>query len=212
MLHAGEQHVVLVAGAEHITFGDADFLADPARAVQIVERLRDRRPCATYDVTIPVPRLLAHPDTLLHLAATGCLFVTTEVVSVDDAVLTRLRKGHTRADVVAAAGHCRRAGLGLSPTLVPFHPWTTRRSLLDMFLLLADLGLADAVAPTQFTKRLEVPGAGSPRDPDIDPDIEALHARFEAFVALGRSLQLTRGETFDCLYALAGGVKLRPSN
>jgi hypothetical protein len=35
--------------------------------------------------------------------ATGCLFVTSAVESVDDEVLAKLEKGHTRADFIAAA-------------------------------------------------------------------------------------------------------------
>ncbi len=37
------------------------------------------------------------------LAATGCLFVTSAVESVDDEVLAKLEKGHTRADFIRAA-------------------------------------------------------------------------------------------------------------
>ena len=63
-------------------------------------------------------------------AATGCAFVTSAVESIDDDVLARLEKGHTRADFVEAVGLCRDAGLTLVPTFVAFHPWTTLERLL----------------------------------------------------------------------------------
>ena len=47
------------------------------------------------------------------------------VESLDDDVLRRLDKGHTRADFVEAVGLMRDAGLTLSPTFITFTPWTT---------------------------------------------------------------------------------------
>ena len=67
-------------------------------------------PALTYDAIIKVEHLLAHRELLPVLADTGCLFVTSAVESVDDDVLAKLEKGHTRADFIAAAGVCRDAG------------------------------------------------------------------------------------------------------
>jgi radical SAM superfamily enzyme YgiQ (UPF0313 family) len=88
----------VAAGAEHITFGDPDFFNGPGHALEIVEALHNEFPRLTYDVTIKVEHLLKHWQHLATLRATGCLFVTSAVESVDDAVLSRLAKGHTRAD------------------------------------------------------------------------------------------------------------------
>ncbi len=82
-------------------------------------------PGVTYDVTIKIEHLLKHAEMLPLLRDTGCLFVTSAVESIDPVVLERLRKGHTRADFVAAVALCRDAGVHLSPTFVPFTPWTT---------------------------------------------------------------------------------------
>ena len=62
------------------------------------------------------------------LRDTGCAFVTSAVESLDDAVLAKLEKGHTRADVVAVVARCRALGPGLSPTFIAFTPWTTLAS------------------------------------------------------------------------------------
>ncbi len=113
------------AGARHITFGDPDFFNGVGHALPIVEALHREHPRLTYDVTIKIEHLLRHRDRLATLRDTGCAFVTSAVESLDDAVLARLDKGHTRADVIAVAGHLRTLGLTLNPTFVAFTPWTT---------------------------------------------------------------------------------------
>ena len=90
------------------------------------------------------------------LAATGCLFVTSAVESVDDEVLAKLEKGHTRADFIAAARLCREAGLTLVPTFVAFTPWTTIDGYIDLLTVVDELGLAANVAPVQWGIRLLV--------------------------------------------------------
>ena len=74
----------VAAGAEHITFGDPDFFNGPGHALPIVEALHREWPALTYDVTIKVEHLLKHRDLLPVLKATGCLFVTSAVESLDD--------------------------------------------------------------------------------------------------------------------------------
>jgi radical SAM superfamily enzyme YgiQ (UPF0313 family) len=141
-------------GAQHITFGDPDFFNGPTHARRIVSALAAQWPGLTYDVTIKIEHLLAHADLLPLLKTTGCLFVTSAVESIDDAVLAHLRKGHTRADFVTAAALCREAGLTLMPTFVPFHPWTTPTHYVELLDLIEDLGLIEHVAPIQLAIRL----------------------------------------------------------
>ena len=143
-------------GAEHITFGDPDFLNGPTHARRIVEALHAEFPALTYDATIKVQHLLDHRELLPVLARTGCLFVTSAVESVDDEVLVRLDKGHTRADFVAAARACRDAGVALSPTFVAFTPWTTIEGYVDLLDAVEALDLTGHVAPVQWAIRLLV--------------------------------------------------------
>ena len=145
------------AGAEHITFGDPDFFNGPGHAMRLVEAFHAKFPNVTYDATIKVEHLLAHRDKLRRLAETGCLFVTTAVEEVDNAVLAKLDKGHTRADFVQAVEAARAAGLTLSPTFIPFHPWTTPIGFLELLALLAELDLIENVAPVQLAIRLLIP-------------------------------------------------------
>jgi radical SAM superfamily enzyme YgiQ (UPF0313 family) len=144
----------VAAGAEHITFGDPDFLNGPTHARRIVEALHARHPHVTYDVTIKVEHLLRHRDLLHTLAATGCLFVTSAVESVDDRVLGRLEKQHTRADFVEAARLTREAGVVLAPTFVAFTPWTTLEGYRDLLDTVDELDLVEHVPPVQWALRL----------------------------------------------------------
>jgi hypothetical protein len=146
----------VAAGAEHISFGDPDFFNGPRHAQRLIERLAAEFPGITYDVTIKIEHLLRHAELLPLLRDTGCLFITSAVESIDDGVLERLRKGHTRADFVRAVELCRTARLILSPTFVPFTPWTTVAGYCDLLDELESLALVDAVAPIQLGIRLLV--------------------------------------------------------
>jgi radical SAM superfamily enzyme YgiQ (UPF0313 family) len=146
----------VAAGAEHITFGDPDFLNGPTHARRLVEALHAEWPALTYDATIKVEHLRIHDALLPVLRDTGCAFVTTAVESLDDAVLLRLEKGHTRADVDAVAARCRAIGLALSPTFIAFTPWTTLDGFARFLDDVAALGLVEHVAPVQWSLRLLV--------------------------------------------------------
>ena len=150
----------VAAGAGHISFGDPDFFNGPGHAVPLVEALHREFPQLSYDVTIKVEHLLRCADLLAVLQRTGCAFITSAVEAVDDRVLQRLDKGHTRADFLAALELCRAAGLVLNPTFVAFTPWTTIEGYIDMLRLLVDVDLVDQVAPVQLAIRLLLP-AGS---------------------------------------------------
>ena len=147
----------VAAGAEHITFGDPDFFNGPGHAMPIVEALHREWPGLTYDVTIKVEHLLNHRALLPVLKETGCLFVTSAVESLDDAVLEKLAKGHTRAGFEEVLRLMRSAGLPLAPTFIPFTPWTTLESYREFLRALLDLELADQVAPVQLAIRLLLP-------------------------------------------------------
>lgn len=150
----------VAAGAEHISFGDPDFFNGPAHAIAIVEMMHRECPQLSYDVTIKIEHLLKHADCLRKLRDTGCLFVTSAVESIDDSILARLAKGHTRGDFLAVVALFRELGLTLQPTFVPFTPWTSLPGYCEMLALLADQELIENVAPIQLGIRLLIP-AGS---------------------------------------------------
>jgi radical SAM superfamily enzyme YgiQ (UPF0313 family) len=144
----------IAAGAQHISFGDPDFLNGPTHAHRIVERLAVEFPGVTYDATIKIEHILKHASLLPVLARTGCLFITSAVESLDDRVLEYLAKGHTRADFLAAVDRCREAGIALAPTFVAFTPWTTLEGYNELLCTLDELELVEQVAPIQLAIRL----------------------------------------------------------
>src|SRR5208282_2976912 len=105
----------LAAGARHITFGDPDFFNGVGHAIPLVEALHREFPELTYDPTIKVEHLLKHAELLPTLRATGCLFIVSAVESLDDAVLLKLDKNHTRADFFRVVEQLRCAGITLQP-------------------------------------------------------------------------------------------------
>ena len=104
---------------------------------------------------------------------TGCIFVTTAVEAVQNDILEKLDKGHTRADFLATAELFRRTGLTLAPTFIPFTPWTTRSGFCDLLGTIRELGLEENVAPVQWSLRLLIPAASRLLElPDIQQVIE----------------------------------------
>ena len=144
------------SGARHITFGDPDFFNGIGHARAVMGAFRREFPDVSYDVTIKVEHLLNHADVLPHLRETGCAFVTTAVESVDDDVLAKLRKGHTRADFERVVSIFRDLELTLSPTFVAFTPWTTLEAYRELLEAIARMELVGNVAPIQLAIRLLV--------------------------------------------------------
>jgi radical SAM superfamily enzyme YgiQ (UPF0313 family) len=220
-----EQQVT--AGVEHITFGDPDFFNGPTHARRIVEALHERFPRLTYDVTIKIEHLLKHRDLLPVLARTGCLFITSAVESIDDAVLQRLQKGHSRADFFEAVRCCEAVSVTMAPTFVAFTPWTTLESYRDFVRTIDALDLVDHVAPVQWGLRLLVTqGSRLLELEDIrtrvkpfdaatltypwrhdDPQVDRLQA--EIMDVVGTTQYRPRGEMFDTVCALAGVAGVR---
>ncbi len=204
----------VASGARHVTFGDPDFWNGPGHTEAIVRELHRRHPDVTYDATIKIEHLLRHRARIPMLVATGCAFVTTAVESLDDAVLARLDKGHTRAGVEEAFDLCEEAGLPLRPTFVAFTPWTTAEGFGDILRFVERRGLAARVDPVQYALRLLVPpgsalltgalpGLRPPREEGlsyewIHPDarIDALQQRLWALAKEARRDGRGRADTF----------------
>ena len=166
----------VAAGARHITFGDPDFFNGPAHAMRIVEAFHGEFPRVTYDATIKIEHLKQHRELVPALKQTGCLFVTSAVESIDDSVLARLEKGHTRQDFFEVAASLREAGLVLQPTFIAFMPWTTVEGYGGLLHALADLELVENTAPVQLALRLLV--TRNSRLLDL-PDIQAVIGPFD---------------------------------
>lgn len=211
----------IAAGAAHITFGDPDFFNGPTHARRVVTALHEAYPSITYDVTIKIEHLLRHQSLLDVLRETGCLFVTTAAESFDDRVLAALDKGHAAADIDRAVTLCRQHGLDVMPTFVPFTPWTTLESYIDLLAGIRRLSLIDHVAPIQLGIRLLIPGGSrllelpdvrgmiGPFDPTAlahpwvhhDGRIDVLQR--EVVETVGRHVGASRADLFGSVWQLA---------
>jgi radical SAM superfamily enzyme YgiQ (UPF0313 family) len=145
------------AGARHITFGDPDFLNGPTHALRLARAFHAEFPSITFDVTAKIEHLLRHRAHLAELAESGCLFIVSAAESLSDTVLAHLAKGHTRADITAALGATRAAGIDLRPTWVAFTPWTTIEDYRELLDFVEGEDLIDRVDPVQYSLRLLVP-------------------------------------------------------
>jgi len=213
----------VAAGAQHVSFGDPDFLNGPRHALKLVQALHAEFPQITYDVTIKVQHLIEHADLLPQFKDTGCLFITSAVESVDDLVLERLAKNHTSRDIDLAVALVRAVGIAFAPTFLPFTPWTTLQGYLELLRRLVDLRLVESVPPIQLAIRLLIPeGSYLLQLPGFRKDIEPFDARIlgypwknpdmrvdqlqqavQALVEEGESLDLARHALFARIWRLA---------
>ena len=147
----------VAAGAEHITFGDPDFLNGPGHAMRLARALHAEFPHLTFDFTTKVEHILRHRQLIPELRALGASFVVSAFESVSDEVLRRLDKGHTRADMDEALHVLAEARLPVLPTWLPFTPWTTLDDYLAMLAWIRERGLIANVPAVQLSVRLLVP-------------------------------------------------------
>lgn len=154
-------------GAQHITFGDPDFLNAVAHSLAIVEALHRRHAGVTFDVTTKVEHLIEHEALLSRLRELGCLFITSAFESTNGEVLRRLQKGHTRADLDYVIQAAAREALVIRPTWMAFTPWTTLQDVVDLLAFVEEHGLVGHVQPVQYGLRLLLP-PGSPLVEIID--------------------------------------------
>jgi radical SAM superfamily enzyme YgiQ (UPF0313 family) len=217
------------AGAQHITFGDPDFFNGTGHAIPLVEALHREFPKVTYDVTIKVEHLLKHSDCLAKLRDTGCLFVTSAVESIDDAVLRQLEKNHSRADFLRVVEMFREIDLVLQPTFVPFTPWTTIEGYCELLEMLREQELAGNMAPIQLAIRLLIPAGSRLLELDeirrnvatfdeaalvypwkhANPRVDHLCEQVQGIVHSGEKMKQDRAEIFegieDAAFTIANG-------
>jgi hypothetical protein len=144
-------------GAEHITFGDPDFLNGPAHARRLVEAAHEEFPDLTFDLTVKVEHILAHRSLWPEFARRNVVFVVSAFETVNDRVLGLLDKGHEAADMPEALDIMREVGIAVRPSWLPFTPWTDLSDLDDIFSFIAEHDLMGATDPVQMGIRLLVP-------------------------------------------------------
>jgi len=118
---------------------------------------------------------------------------------------------------------CRRVGIALQPTFVPFTPWTTYENYLDLLEQLRRLDLIGGVAPIQLAIRLlvtagsrlldleEVRGRVGPFDAKSliypwehrVPGIDRLCEELQDTVAAAEKLKESRAAIFEKIWRAA---------
>lgn len=153
----GDVRTQVDLGAQHISFGDPDFLNGPTHSLRILRRMHAEFPSLTFDATIKIEHILEHRALFPELHALGCLFVVSAVESLSDEVLARLDKGHRKSDVLDAIEITRSVGISLRPSLLPFTPWATLDDYLELLDCFEHWGMLEQVDPVQYSIRLLVP-------------------------------------------------------
>jgi radical SAM superfamily enzyme YgiQ (UPF0313 family) len=216
----------VVAGVEHITFGDPDFLNGPRHVLALVRALHAEFPRVTWDATIKIEHILERRALFAEFAELGCAFVVSAVESLSPEVLRHLKKGHTREDVVEALRILDNAGIPMRPTFVAFTPWTTPRDYLELLEFIAEHDLMGHVDPVQLSIRLLVPpGSALLEEPDAadwlgpldaerftyqwehpDPRMDALQRDVAVLVESAARAQQAAAETFAAIGERAAEV------
>jgi radical SAM superfamily enzyme YgiQ (UPF0313 family) len=215
------------SGAEHITFGDPDFLNGPTHALRVTRAMHAEFPTLTFDFTTKIEHILKHRELFSEFARLGCLFAVSAVESLSDTVLANLEKGHSRADVFEALAIMRQAGVALRPSLVSFTPWTTLDDYVDVFEVVEREGLIDHVDPVQYAVRLLIPpGSLLLKRPSVqpflgpldqaafsyqwthpDPRMDTLHRDVTQLVEAAAKTDEDPALTFERLWALASAIR-----
>ena len=204
----------VATGARHISFGDPDFLNGPTHALRVARALHEAFPQLTFDATVKIEHIVRYPGHIEQLAESGCLFLVSAVESIDDDILARLAKGHTARDFERAVAICGSAGLQLTPTFVPFTPWTTVEGFRALLQRLIALRLVESVPAVQLSIRLLVPSGShlfeidgfadlvDPFDDDMlgwpwrhpDSEVDALQVRIQAIAEVAAEREEPRRE------------------
>jgi len=225
---------LVAGGAQHITFGDPDFLNGPRHSLQIARTTHQEFPQVTFDFTAKIEHILKHRELFAEFAQTGCIFVVSAVESLSNTVLAHLDKGHKKEDVTEALMVLRGAGIAFRPTFVSFTPWATLDDYIEMLEFIESEGLIDNVDSVQYSIRLLIPpGSLILSQPDSsrwlgplvqeifsyewthpDPNMDELQRRVSALVEQAVSVNQDTVQTFyDILqmaYAARGGIKEEP--
>jgi radical SAM superfamily enzyme YgiQ (UPF0313 family) len=210
-------------GAQHITFGDPDFWNGPTHALRLARTLHQEFPEVTFDATIKIEHILKHRDLLPEMRELGCLFVVSAVESLNDTVLERLDKGHTSADIQEAFELTEEAGINLRPSLLPFTPWETLDSYVQLLDFFEDQHLIEQIDPVHLSIRLLIPpGSALLNDQERsqwlddldaasytyrwhhpDPRMDRLQQQIAQLVEQDDACQADKIETFFSIKALA---------
>lgn len=153
----GDIRAQVAQGAQHITFGDPDFFNGPTHALRIARALHQEFPELTFDATIKIEHLLKNQHLLPEMRTLGCTFIVSALESLNTDVLEHLAKHHSKEDVIHAFELMAETGIPLRPSLLPFSPWETLESYLELLSFFEEHHLVEHVDPVHLSIRLLIP-------------------------------------------------------
>lgn len=164
-------------GAEHFFLVDANFLVDPARALEIARGL-SRMGC-TFSCATRVDQLLEARDVVRSFRNLGCAMIELGIESGSQSVLDKYNKGTTVAQNEEAIRLLRELDIRLGFDFIMFMPKLTFNELCESFSFLKRNGLSGIEPFETLMKRVNLyPGtalrreweAGIPASPHSLPD------------------------------------------
>ncbi len=154
-----EVEALYSTGARHITFGDPDFFNAPIHSLKALEATKKTFPDVTFDATIKVSHILKYKELIPKLPENNVSFIVSAFEHTSSEVLSALDKGHSKADMVEALKIVRDNGFEIRPSLLPFTPWTTISSMIELLDFVADNDLIGSIDPVMYSIRLLVPSS-----------------------------------------------------
>ena len=144
-------------GARHITFGDPDFFNAPIHSLKVLKIAHDLFPDLTFDATIKVSHILKYRHMVPRLKENNVTFIVSAFEHTSSDVLNALDKGHSVADMVEALNLIRENSIEIRPSLLPFTPWTSLESMVELLDFIVDHDLIESIDPVMYSIRLLVP-------------------------------------------------------
>ena len=148
-------------GARHITFTDPDFLNGPKHSLKILREMNNLFPEMTFDFTAKIEHLIQQKDIFTELQELGCLFIVTALESLNNKILKKLIKGHSKKDFLEVLKIARANGISIRPSLIAFTPWTTPKDYIELLDFIEKNELIDEIDPIQMSIRLLIPPESS---------------------------------------------------
>jgi len=195
--------------------------------MRILRTMCQEFPHITFDATIKIEHLLRHQHLLPEMKDLGCAFVVSAVESINDTVLSHLKKGHTRADVAEVFDIMEQIGIPLRPSLLPFTPWETQESYIELLNFFEERHLIEHLDPVHLSIRLLVPPGSALLDTldsqqwlgeldsaaytyrwqHPDPRMDDLHRKVATLVEESERVKADSIETFFQVKAVALAVQ-----
>ena len=173
---------LVAAGAQHITFGDPDFLNAPPTRGESCAAMHERSRTSPSTARSRSSTCSRHADVWPEFADARVPVrgLRVRVGRRRDARPPRQGPHHRRRRQ-GRRRSCAHTGIDVRPSWLPFTPWTTRDDVVALLDFVYEHDLVGSVDPVQYTIRLLLPPGSLLLDhPDLAPhlgawDADALH-------------------------------------